>query len=455
MAIITISRGSLSGGAQLAYCLGQRLNCKVISREVIVEAAKKYGVSEDELAAGLSSPPGLWDRLRHQRQRYILAIQAALAEMVQEGSVIYHGHGGQFLLKDLSRVVKLRLIAPMEYRIRIAMAEMKLSREAAIRHIEAVDQKRVKWVRLLYGVEWTDPALYDVVINLEHMSIETACELVADLVGRQEFRRTPELVQERNDFALATRIRAELTFHSGFPEDGVEVAVRSGRLRLAGSYVERNRADVVRFVKKIPGAAEALDETEGAPPVSTASGQEKKARDVMLPITEYPYIHRWVTLREAIAALSTSSVKLHDGHVFRPRFILVHDEMEQLVGVVARRSLLRGLTPQLKELERTREKIEAMGAGISDFSFPMTFRWVSLFSPAALAAANDRVETVMAPIRCSVRPDDDLSVVVATMLQREVDLVPVVEDRKPVGVILMTDVFDTVAEFVMEQGRSQ
>ena len=47
MAIVTISRGSLSGGAKLARQLGETLACKVLSREVIIEAAKTYGVSED------------------------------------------------------------------------------------------------------------------------------------------------------------------------------------------------------------------------------------------------------------------------------------------------------------------------------------------------------------------------------------------------------------------------
>jgi cytidylate kinase/CBS domain-containing protein len=451
MAIITISRGSLSGGAQLAHQLGERLGARVISREVIVEAAKKYGVSEDDLAEGISTPPGLWDRMTHHKERYVVAIQATLAEMVQQGQTIYHGHGGQFLLKDLSKVIKLRLIAPIEYRVRAAMAELKLSRENAVRHIEQVDEQRAKWVRLLYGVEWADPALYDLVLNLEHVSIETACELVVDLVGRKEYRRTPEMMQERKDFALATRIRAELTFNSSFPQNGVLVGVRHGNLKLSGPYYDKHRDEVVQLVRKVPGAQEAMaGDEEGPAPLMRSTVQEKTAADVMLPINAYPFIHKWISIKEAFAALATSTVKLHDGHVFRPRYILVHDEMEQLVGVVARRSLLRGLTPQLKELERTWEKIEAMGAGFAQMSYPMTFRWVSLFGSAALAAAKEPVETVMSPIRCTVRPDDDLSAVVATMLQFAVDLVPVVAERKPVGVILMTDVFDTVAEHVME-----
>ena len=42
MAIITISRGTMSGGKKLAELLCQRLGYQCISREIIVEAAEKY-----------------------------------------------------------------------------------------------------------------------------------------------------------------------------------------------------------------------------------------------------------------------------------------------------------------------------------------------------------------------------------------------------------------------------
>jgi CBS domain-containing protein len=40
------------------------------------------------------------------------------------------------------------------------------------------------------------------------------------------------------------------------------------------------------------------------------------------------------------------------------------------------------------------------------------------------------------------------------MLHYSVDLIPVVDGRKPVGVVLMTDVFDTVAEHIIERGKA-
>lgn len=55
MAIVTISRGSMSGGAAFARCLGTSLGYPVLAREVLVEAAARLGVPEDVLRKNIQS----------------------------------------------------------------------------------------------------------------------------------------------------------------------------------------------------------------------------------------------------------------------------------------------------------------------------------------------------------------------------------------------------------------
>jgi cytidylate kinase len=62
MAIITISRGSFSGGQGLAECITEKLGYRCISREVLVEAAREYGVPLDKLSKALDEAPGLLER---------------------------------------------------------------------------------------------------------------------------------------------------------------------------------------------------------------------------------------------------------------------------------------------------------------------------------------------------------------------------------------------------------
>jgi cytidylate kinase len=245
MPIIAISRGSLSGGALLAKSLGAKLGLKVISREVIIEAAQEYAVSEADLIKGLENPPGLWERLvGTKRERYLLAIQSTLADMIEDGHVVYHGIAGQMLLKDLPNVLKVRLIAPVEYRVRAAMVEHHWTREEAKKHIAAADMLRAQWVRRLYQLEWTDPSLYDVVLNLSHMSIETAADLVVKLSESEEFQPSEDHAQAVRDFALRTRVDAALAFRSPFPDAHVEVQANRGTVNLSGTGIRDHRDSI-------------------------------------------------------------------------------------------------------------------------------------------------------------------------------------------------------------------
>lgn len=57
MPIITISRGTLSGGEALANLLSARTGYPVIGLEVIKDAATRFGISESAISKQLSQGP--------------------------------------------------------------------------------------------------------------------------------------------------------------------------------------------------------------------------------------------------------------------------------------------------------------------------------------------------------------------------------------------------------------
>ncbi len=120
MSVITISRGSFSGGKTLAECLAVKLGYRCIGRETIVERAAAGGVSHDELLAALLKPPGFLERFGHKRYQYLTVFQAALAEEVRDGNVVYHGNAGHLMLKGAPPVLRIRIIAPIEMRLATA-----------------------------------------------------------------------------------------------------------------------------------------------------------------------------------------------------------------------------------------------------------------------------------------------------------------------------------------------
>lgn len=451
MPIVTISRGTMSGGARLAESLGARVGLRVLSREVAVEAAKTLGVSEEEVQKSLKNPPGRFDTHARRRHQYVMAVQATLAEMVVGDDVVYHGLAGQLLLRELPHVLKVRLIAPVDHRIRAAMVARDLSREEAAKLIEKEDEERISWVRRVYDADVTSPDLYDLVLNLGTMSMETATEMVVDLLGRKEYRSTPETLQRTKDFALACRIRAQLSLKSDFPEAAAHASVSHGvvTLDLPASLADR-RSAVVQFVSRIQGVTSVAGSGEDLPDGGVVAATTwKTAADLMLPLKDYPHVPDSLPIRDALLALGASSVVSSGGALVPPRYLLVLDEAERLVGVANRRNLLWGLIPQYASLKRA----YAVSAALpyADSLATSGLLWSSLFSPASVNAARKPVGSVMAPIRATVSHDDTLGTVVSTMLEHDVDLIPVTDGARTVGVVLMTDVFDNVAEYVLER----
>jgi cytidylate kinase/CBS domain-containing protein len=425
----------------------------VLSREVIVDAAKTYGVSEDRLADGLEHTPGLWARFTGHEENYLLAIQATLADHVSEGNVIYHGLAGRFLLSGLPGVLRVRLIAPLSYRVSATAAHLGITRDQALMHIQKIDHEREKWVRSLYGEDWADPNHYDIVINLGDMSMDTATSLVQCMASSKEFAWTKEAQRQVKDFALRNRVRAHLRFRSPWPELPVNVKVKDGIVLLSGNNAfEALRHDVEQFVRGIEGVT-LHSPTEKSSPATEHAHGELYARDIMIPLNRYPHVRDSDSVRDAIGAIASSAVRLEDGFTISPRYVLVLDANQSLVGVLSRRDLIRGLAPGFLNVLHTLENVSSVVPPVAD-SFDHAFAWNSLLSSGALENAKERVSAVMLPPKAVLHTHDTLGTVVSAMLHHKVDLIPVQDQGLIVGVVLMTDVFDSVAQFIMEGGRS-
>jgi cytidylate kinase len=257
MAVITISRGSFSGGTLIAKCLAERLGLRAIDRDAIVERAATYGASQAELRSALEKPPSFWDRFRHTKYAYLTLIQAALTEEVRAGKAVYHGNAGHLLLRGVSHVVRTRIIAPMPFRVAMVQDRLGLDAAAAAAYVARADQDRRKWTQYLYGVDWGDPALYDIVINLEQVDIEQACAIVATAANQRCFAETPESRAAMEDLALASRVRASLVVTPATSSIEVDVTAHAGRVSIRGRLINVSQLkDVEAVARQVPGVVD-------------------------------------------------------------------------------------------------------------------------------------------------------------------------------------------------------
>ncbi len=256
MAIITISRGTFSGGQKLAECLAAKLGYQSLSREILVEAAEKYGISENELAHAMKSKPAIMERLslNIDRIRYLSFIQATLCEHVKDDNVVYYGHAGHLLLKDVCKAIKVKVIAPMEQRIAFAMDRNRMSRDEANAYIRKMDEYRKKWTKFLYGIDWNDPSLYDLIINLRDTTIDTACQVISNMTLAPEFQFTEKSRLAIANLTLESQIKARLASDKATKDYLLKVAVENGNVRISGRVKNTEDADRIKtIVSAIPG----------------------------------------------------------------------------------------------------------------------------------------------------------------------------------------------------------
>jgi len=257
MAIITISQGSYSGGSLLAEAVSQRLGYRCVDRDRVISKAADWGVSQEDLRTAIEKAPRFFGQSLHTKYRYLAFIQAALTEEVRCGNTIYTGLAGHLLLGKGQHVLRTRIIAPMEFRVPMVEHRRQFSRKEAITYIERVDEERRKWTRFLYGVDWTDPSLYDLVLNLEVMTLVDACDAICALAESPCFRTTPETQADLNNLALASCVKANLAMNSDTCDQEFEIAAQAGSISIEGEIDTPGQAKKIRsIVENISGVRE-------------------------------------------------------------------------------------------------------------------------------------------------------------------------------------------------------
>jgi cytidylate kinase len=262
MPIITISRGSFSGGKMLAERLAKRLGYRCIDRDQIIHKAAAWGVSQDDLRTAIEKPPSFLGQSQHTKYFYLALIQAALTAEVRTGNAIYHGLAGHLLLGNGPHVLRTRIIAPMEFRIATVQDRLKCNRKEAVAYINQMDDDRHKWTQFLYGVDWADASLYDLVLNLEQMTLDEACDVICHVSQMKCFEFTSESQKTIDDLARASRVKANLAMNAATTDLQFDVVAEGGAVTVKGDIDTPDQAKKVgEIVRAVPGVTKVrLDE---------------------------------------------------------------------------------------------------------------------------------------------------------------------------------------------------
>ncbi len=270
MAVVTVSSEMGSGGPEIGSALAQRLGYRYVDREVISEAARRYGLPEHKLADLDERKPSLFQRFDVETRRYMLGTQTALCDFATTDNVVLMGRGGQWLLRGIPHVLRVRITAPFDVRVRRLADKRQGQRgqgspRAFADMVREDDMGRSGRMRYLYDVDIEDASLYDVVIGTTTVTIESAVEILTRLVQRAELATTPEGQALCADRALAAKVELALAASAKTRKLRVIVTAQNGVVTLEGAA---DLWDAAGIARQVPGVIEVDTKEREVPPIA-------------------------------------------------------------------------------------------------------------------------------------------------------------------------------------------
>ena len=248
MAIITISREMGSGGIPIAHKVAEKLGYRLIDGETITEAAEAYGLSPEAVEQADEKPPHFVDTLDSKQFLDLHLIELIILEAALKGDVVIYGRGGQDLLKDISSVLRTRIIAPFEDRVERWSEREWLDPDRARYLVRKSDQQRAGFIKYYFDRDWEDCVHYDLVINTQRLSEDMAVQVICDSVkddNLEGVKASSKIIL--SDLILRKRVEIAILSTDEIDAYLLEIEVEDGVITLSGqvhSSEEKAAAEV-------------------------------------------------------------------------------------------------------------------------------------------------------------------------------------------------------------------
>jgi len=240
MFFITFSRKMGTNGSEVARRVADQLGYKLYDTEDIENAAREMGFLEsvreiDEKA------PSVFQKLFSYRPTVDLdRLDSVIYKLASRGNAVFLGRGSHILLRAFKCALHVRVTASLKKRIK-NLVERGFHREVAIKAIEKSDHDRSAFIKFAFGVDWDNPEFYDLVLNMDNLSVDLAVNTVLNMARSEEITaRSIDAMKSLETMSLARRAEAAL-IEGGLthgPLTSISVSVpEPGKIRLSG-YVE-------------------------------------------------------------------------------------------------------------------------------------------------------------------------------------------------------------------------
>jgi cytidylate kinase len=200
--LITVSREYGAGGSELGVLLGEHLGWRVLDRDLARRIAGRLRCADRTIETMVERAPTLLERVTAaftvvpaeapilpdpsaalDPDHLVEASRAVLREAVRELPLIIIGHAANCLFGDRPDVLRIRVTAPYDLRVRRVAQRSGVSPAAAADDVRHHDDNRRQYLERYYRCDTNDPGAYDLQINTATIPLNTAADLVRGIVN--------------------------------------------------------------------------------------------------------------------------------------------------------------------------------------------------------------------------------------------------------------------------------
>lgn len=188
MYFITVSEMLGTNGEKIANQVAQILNYTYYGEEELFRAADELGFLSDVKKLDEKGPTFLEKFFSEKPKVYLDRLQSVVYEVAKKGDALFFGRGSQFLLNSFDCALHVLVTGSIEKRIDRVMEERRVEREVAEKIIHLSDHDKRGSLRFAFDEEWLNPHLYDLILNTDKLSIDSAVKIVIDAARSDEIK---------------------------------------------------------------------------------------------------------------------------------------------------------------------------------------------------------------------------------------------------------------------------
>jgi cytidylate kinase len=255
MPVIALTQEMGSLAKDVALRMAEIANLQVMRHEVVENVAGRMHVPTSLISRVREGKAGLRERMGTDARSVAIFTAEEVYELARRGNVVLRGWGTTMLLRAVPHAVSVRVTRPFAQRVDWLMDHLGITdRDAAEAEVRRSDHAHASRMHAQFGVTWGDPQLYDLVINMERIGVDSAAAQILALAARPEFQETEASHEQLEGLALASRVRAALKSDETTHETDVSIEALRGKVTLTGLVLnDAELREVARVASTVAG----------------------------------------------------------------------------------------------------------------------------------------------------------------------------------------------------------